>query len=206
MKKLLFLLVFLSSMYACQSQQVKEPTKVVASTPTPTPTATKTVAKVPSHYRGTIPRDLLPIATSYPYDIALTNADGETFNSSEVFKKNGKPTVVLFWLTTCYPCGLELKALKEKYPKWAAAEDFNFYAISTDFQKNYGNFQKRVKNSGWAFETYHDTDRAFARAIPGNLNGLPQVFIYDTDGNIVYHKRKYVSGDEDKLFEQIKKM
>ena len=133
----------------------------------------------------------------------MTDADGNAHNSTDVFKKNGKPTVILFWLTTCYPCGLELTALKEKYPKWAAEEDFNFYAISTDFQKNYGNFQKRVKDSGWAFETYHDTNRAFSKEMPGNLNGLPQVFIYDAEGKIIYHKRKYSPGEEDQLIEQI---
>lgn len=202
MKKIFFLSIFLCSIIACQSQQVSEtaqvtPVKELAPTPT---------FKVPSHYKGTIPPEGLPIATDYPYDIALSNADGEQFNTSEVFKKNGKPTIVLFWLTTCYPCGLELKALKEKFPQWQNEEEFNFYAISTDFKKNYGNFVKRVKSSGWTFETYHDTNRAFAKMIPGNLNGLPQVFIYDADGNIVYHKRKYSTGDEDKLFEKVKSL
>ena len=202
MKKIFFLSLFLCSIIACQSQQSAEnvatqPVKVVAAKPTFT---------VPSHYKGTIPPEGLPIATDYPYNIALTDADGNELNTSEVFKKNGKPTVVLFWLTTCYPCGLELKALKEKFPQWQKEEDFNFYAISTDFKKNYGNFVKRVKSSGWEFETYHDTNRAFAKMIPGNLNGLPQVFIYDADGNIVYHKRKYSTGDEDKLFEKVKSL
>jgi len=203
-KKLFFLSFFLCSIIACQSQQVSEVSTEVA-TPTkvsiPEPTF-----KVPAHFKSSIPKEGLPISTDYPYNVDLTNADGEALNSSTVFKKNGKPTVVLFWLTTCYPCGLELNALKEKYPKWAEEEDFNFYAVSTDFQKNYGRFQKRVKDSGWAFETYHDTNKKFASVIPGNLNGLPQVFIYDADGNIVYHKRKYSTGDEDKLFAQIKKM
>jgi peroxiredoxin len=40
--------------------------------------------------------------------------------------------------------------------------------------------------------------------MPGQLNGLPQTFIIDKDGNIVYHKRKYRSGDEDLLFEKVK--
>ena len=40
--------------------------------------------------------------------------------------------------------------------------------------------------------------------MPGRLNGLPQVFLLDKNGEIVYHKRKYLPGDEDKLFEAIK--
>lgn len=197
-KKLFFLPFILLSFVACQSQQVTAPPVEKVAT------ATVPTFKVPAHYKGTIPTEGLPIATDYPYNVDLTNVEGTALNSSSTFKKNGKPTVILFWLTTCYPCGLELKALKEKYPKWIAEEDFNFYAVSTDFQKNYANFTKRVSESQWPFEAYHDTNKGFSRVMPGNLNGLPQVFLYDAEGNIVYHKRKYRTGDEDVLFEKIK--
>ena len=42
------------------------------------------------------------------------------------------------------------------------------------------------------------------KVMPAGLNGLPQVFVFDKDGTIVYHKRKYKPGDEDVLFEKVK--
>ena len=42
--------------------------------------------------------------------------------------------------------------------------------------------------------------------MPGQLNGLPQTFILDKEGNIALHKRKYRSGDEDKLYEKVKEL
>ncbi|MEM1123340.1 MAG: TlpA disulfide reductase family protein, partial [Bacteroidota bacterium] len=148
----------------------------------------------------------LPIATDFPYNIDLKTAEGQVLNSSKVFKQNGKPSVVMFWLTTCYPCGLELNAIKEKFPQWQEEADFNLYAVSTDFPKNAGKFVTRVKSGGWDFEAYHDFNREFMKVMPGSLNGLPQVFVFDKKGDIVYHKRKYKPGDEDVLFAKVKEL
>ena len=54
----------------------------------------------------------------YPYDIDFKLADGSTVKSSEILAKNDKPTVLMFWLTTCVPCRYEMKAVKEKYEGW----------------------------------------------------------------------------------------
>ncbi len=144
------------------------------------------------------------IQQNFPYDIALRTAGGDTLNSAEAFVKNGKPTILLFWLTTCGPCRLELAALSEKYETWKAEADFNLYAISIDFPKNYGQFVKRVEDSHWPFAAFYDLNQEFGIIMPGRLNGLPQTFILDKDGNIVHHKRKFIPGDEEMLFEQIK--
>ncbi len=143
------------------------------------------------------------IQSTYPYDIPLRTADGEVLNSAQVLKRNGKPTVLLFWLTTCIPCRYELEAIRKKFEDWRRRAEFNFYAISTDFEKNFPQFVKRVREEQWPFEAYHDMHREFRRIMPGELNGLPQVFLLDARGNIVYHKRKYRSGDEDLLFAKI---
>ena len=146
------------------------------------------------------------INSSFPFDISMTNAKKEVFNSEKTLANNGKPTVVLFWLTTCYPCRMEMNAIKKVYPNWKEEADFNLVAISTDFKKNYNNFIKRVEKEEWPWETFHDTNREFRLVMPGALNGLPQTFIFDKNGEIAYHKRKYSSGDEIKLFEKVKEL
>lgn len=149
-------------------------------------------------------RQAKEIEPTYPHDIDLKLADGSTINSAKALKSNGKPTILLFWLTTCVPCRYEMKAISEKYASWQEEADFNLYAISTDFQKNYESFVKVVNKNEWPWETYHDWNREFRQVMPGQLNGLPQTFILDKEGKIVYHKRKYRSGDEDVLFEKLK--
>jgi cytochrome c biogenesis protein CcmG, thiol:disulfide interchange protein DsbE len=144
------------------------------------------------------------IKSIFPYDIALRTAEGDTLNSAGVFAQNGKPTVLMFWLTTCVPCRYELAAVAKKYEAWQEEAPFNLYTISVDFPKNYGNFVKRVNDSAWPFPAYHDTNREFRLVMPGALNGLPQTFVLNKAGDIVRQKRKYSPGEEDELFEFVK--
>jgi len=144
------------------------------------------------------------IKSTFPYNIDLVTADEDTLNSAKVFVQNGKPTVLMFWLTTCVPCRYELAAIAKKYEAWQQETPFNLYAISVDFPKNYGNFVKRVNDSAWPFPAYHDTNREFRLVMPGALNGLPQTFVLDKNGGIVHHTRKYSFGKEDELFEFVK--
>jgi peroxiredoxin len=146
------------------------------------------------------------IVQAYPFDINLKTADGKILNSEKVLKNNGKPTVLLFWLTTCYPCRIEMAAIEKEYPAWKEQVDFNLFAISTDFEKNFPRFEKMVRESNWPWQAYNDVNREFRKVLPGELNGLPQTFIFDSSGNIAYHKRKYSSGDEQILFEKIKEI
>jgi len=146
------------------------------------------------------------MVADFPFDIALKTADGTETNSADIFKKNGKPTIVLFWLTTCGPCRMEMAAIKKEFNAWQDETDFNLVAISTDFQKNFPRFVEMTNKNEWQWETYHDTNREFRKVMPGGLNGLPQTFIFDKDGTIVYHKRKYRPGDEKTLYAKVKEI
>jgi cytochrome c biogenesis protein CcmG, thiol:disulfide interchange protein DsbE len=140
----------------------------------------------------------------FPFDISLKSPEGKIVNSKKLFKKHTEPTVFLFWLTTCYPCKMEIAAIQQKYADWAAKEKFRIVLISYDFPNNYDNFVKRAQEEKWPWESYHDINKEFGVILPGELNGLPQVFIFDKEGQIAYHKRKYNNGDEDLIFEKIK--
>lgn len=158
-----------------------------------------------NYYKSTA-RRARDIDTIYPYDIPVMDAAGKELLTSKAFAKNGKPTVLLFWLTTCVPCRYEMAAIQKKYEMWQEEADFNLYAISTDWPKNHERFYETVEKQQWPWETFLDKDREFLRTMPGRLNGLPQTFILDGNGKIVHHKRKYRTGDEDKLFEKIKEI
>ena len=141
----------------------------------------------------------------FPFDIALKDTTGTIYNSADVLKTKDKPIVLVFWLTTCGPCLVEMSAYKAKYEDWKKEADFRIIAISTDFPQNAENYVKRTKQAEWPFESYHDYQRNFGMVMPGELNGLPQVFIVDNKGTILYHHRRYMPGDENELFAEIKK-
>ncbi len=200
MRKLFIATIFVSTLFSACGQNT-ETAAPKAETADPI-----VIQPRQSNYYVETTRPSNQIQSTFPYDISLRNAQGDTLNSAKVFEKNGKPTVLMFWLTTCGPCRMELNAIKGKYDGWKQQADFNFYAISTDFPKNFTQFVSRVDEGNWQFPAYHDMNREFRMVMPGELNGLPQVFVLDKNGKIAYHTRKYVPGDEDVLFEEVKKL
>lgn len=214
MKKLLLLIFAFALCYGCANSQQEQTTPNPATTTKTSPKTKTTNQSTPANnIRANRPNVIKSTARSaskinkvFPYDIDLKDANGKVMNSSSLLKNNGKPTVLMFWLTTCYPCKIELKAIKAKYDQWIGESDFNMVAISTDFMKNEAAFQKMAKENGWKWQVYHDFNREFRQVMPGGLNGLPQTFIIDANGEIVYHKRKYSTGDEDVMYAVVKKL
>ena len=148
--------------------------------------------------------------TLYPFNIPLLNIDStKVSNSKNVLaipkkEKDRKPTVIAFWLTTCIPCHQELAVYTANYPEWKKQASFNMYAISTDFSKNFRKIAGIVQEKQFPFEVLWDRDHMFRTVMPGELNGLPQVFIFDKNGKLAYRHKGFRPGDELSLFEQIK--
>jgi len=141
----------------------------------------------------------------YPFGITLTTPDSIEINSNAVFAAK-KPTVVAFWLTTCAPCMMEFAAYAQNFKTWKEQVDFQLVAISIDFPQRFRQFQQFAREKGWPFPVYWDGPRAFKDILPGGLNGLPQVFLFDKNGKLVWQHRKYQPGDEIALFEELKKV
>ena len=153
-----------------------------------------------------------PMDTVFPFNIPLLNIDSsKVLNSKGVMAiptkaKEKKPTVLAFWLTTCIPCHMELATYTANYSQWKSEADFNFYAISIDFPHNFRKIAPIVKEKQFPFEVYWDRDRLFRSVMPGELNGLPQVFIFDKDGKLAYRHKGFRPGDEIALFAKIKEL
>ncbi len=149
-------------------------------------------------------RDPKLIKKEFPYNIRLIDSADKVFNSADILKKSNKPLVVVYWLTTCGPCRYELDNFKKKYATWQAELPFKLIAISEDFNFNRANYIKRVELEKFPFPTYHDFDREFSAVLEGELNGLPQIFIYNKKGEMVFHKRGILAGGDDALLALVK--
>lgn len=142
---------------------------------------------------------------NFPYDVTIMDADGKKVNTKDILG-NGKPTAILFWLTTCGPCKMKFSAIEKKYAKWKEETDFNMVAISVDWPKNTQKFRDMVHEKNWPWPVYHDFGLEFKKIMPGNLNGLPQEFLFDKNGQLAYHKKRYTIGAEDILYNKIKEL
>lgn len=145
----------------------------------------------------------------FPFNIPLLDIDStKESNSKEVLAvpKKKQPTVIAFWLTTCMPCHRELATYTANYAEWKKQADFRMLAISIDFPHRFREIARIVNEKQFPFEVYWDRDRLFRNVMPGELNGLPQVFIFDKNGNLAYRHKGFRPGDEQELFAKIKEL
>lgn len=142
-------------------------------------------------------------SANFPFGISLLKTDSTTINTKDILKKD-KPTVLAFWLTTCLPCHAELASYAQHFADWQKEADFRLLAVSIDFPERFPQVKKMAKEKKWPFPVYWDNTRAFKEVLPGGLNGLPQVFLFDKNGTLVWQHKKYAPGDEAELFSKIK--
>jgi cytochrome c biogenesis protein CcmG, thiol:disulfide interchange protein DsbE len=133
----------------------------------------------------------------------LKKLDGTKVNSN-TFSNDGKPMIISFWATWCKPCVAELNAIQDSYPDWVKETGVKLIAISIDDARSAAKVGPMVKTKGWEYEIYTDENQDFKRAM--NVNNPPQTFLIDGKGNIVWSHVGFSEGDENKLYENVKKV
>ncbi len=135
--------------------------------------------------------------------IDVKTLDGKTVNIQE-FGKKGKITVIGFWATWCSPCKKELDAISEVYEDWKKDYDVEVIAVTIDDARALAKVKPMVEQKGWKFTILSDVNQDLQRAL--NIPSVPQSFLLDAKGNIVYSHSGYVAGDEDELEKKIKEI
>jgi cytochrome c biogenesis protein CcmG/thiol:disulfide interchange protein DsbE len=135
--------------------------------------------------------------------VNIKTLQGETVNTSS-FNNDGKPMVISFWATWCSPCKRELTNIADVYDDWVEETGVKLIAISIDDARNAGKIEPFVNGKGWDFEFYVDNNQDLKRAL--NVNSVPHTFLVNGKGEIVWQHNAYSEGDEDELYEVIKKL
>jgi peroxiredoxin len=134
--------------------------------------------------------------------VQLKDMNGKSVNTSD-FGFDG-PVVISFWATWCSPCKRELNTIHELYTDWQEETGVNLVAVSIDDQKTMNSVPVYVNGKGWEYLVLMDPNGDFKRAM--GVNNVPHTFLVDSKGNIVYSHNNYAPGDEEKLYEEIKKL
>jgi len=120
----------------------------------------------------------------------------------QIFAK-GKVTVISFWATWCSPCKRELDAIAEIYPDWQEDYDVELLAVTIDDARGVAKVPAMVSSKGWEYKVLSDSKQELQRAL--NFQTVPQTFLLNAAGEIVYTHSGYSPGDEFELEEEIKK-
>jgi cytochrome c biogenesis protein CcmG/thiol:disulfide interchange protein DsbE len=126
--------------------------------------------------------------------VNIKSLDGKTVNIQD-FVGKGKVTVISFWATWCSPCKRELDAIADIYP--------DLLAITIDDARGVAKVPAMVAAKGWDYTVLSDSKQELQRAL--NFQTVPQTFLLNGAGEIVYTHSGYSPGDEFELEEEIKK-
>ena len=134
--------------------------------------------------------------------VQLKDLNGNTFFTDSLGFDG--PIVFSFWATWCAPCKRELNTIYENYEEWQSETGVTLVAVSIDDQKTINSVPVYVNGKGWEYLVLLDPNGDFRRAM--GVNNVPHTFLVDKSGNIVYTHNNYAPGDEEKLYEEIKKL
>ncbi|HRO07462.1 MAG TPA: TlpA disulfide reductase family protein [Saprospiraceae bacterium] len=140
-------------------------------------------------------------ANNNPFpSVSIKTLDGKSVNIQE-YTNNGKITVVSFWASWCTPCKRELDAIHEIYDEWVEKYDIQLLAITIDDARGLSKVPAMVKSKGWEFTVLADSKQELQRAL--NFQTIPQTFLLNQKGEIVYSHNGYNPGDELELEKKI---
>ena len=121
----------------------------------------------------------------------------------DTLSNGGKPIIIDFFATWCKPCNRELSAISEVYDQWQSETGVRLIAVSIDQAHHINKVKPLVDQLGWPYEVLLDPNSELKRALGVQL--IPYTLIVDGNGKIVYKHSGYVDGEEDELFEEVKK-
>lgn len=134
--------------------------------------------------------------------IVLKDMDGNDVNTADMGFDG--PVIISFWATWCSPCKRELNTIQDLYTDWQEETGVNLVAVSIDDERTKSSVPMYVNGRAWEYLVLMDPNWDFKREM--GVNNVPHTFLLDKEGNIVYSHNNYAPGDEEKLYEEIKKL
>ncbi len=129
-------------------------------------------------------------------DVEVKTLEGQSVSIQE-YLNDGKLTVMSFWATWCSPCKKELNTLMDYYEEWQEKYNMKLLAITIDNSRAIRKVKPMVDNFGWDYTVLSDVNEDLKKAM--NFQTVPQTFVVDAEGNIVYSHSGYTPGDEEEL-------
>ncbi len=131
----------------------------------------------------------------------LKDKDGKSINAQSL-SNDGKPFVVTFFATWCPPCREELATVSKVYADWQKETGVKIYTVSVDQSKDEEKVHAMFKQNSYTYELLLDQNGEFAKAM--KVSSIPNLYLYDGKGKIVYSHVGFSAGDEATLLEKIK--
>jgi cytochrome c biogenesis protein CcmG, thiol:disulfide interchange protein DsbE len=121
-------------------------------------------------------------------DFTLHRLDGS--GDLSLASLRGKPVVLNFWASWCYPCNQEAGTLEAASREWAGKATI----VGVDVREPTGDARGFVRKYGLSYPLVHDNrDKMWPT---WGLTGLPETFFVDPRGRVVAHVLGQVSATD----------
>jgi thiol-disulfide isomerase/thioredoxin len=132
--------------------------------------------------------------------IQLKNTKNEKIDIKEACQEG--LFMVSFWASWCVSCINELDEINDVYEDWVEETGVKIIAVATDDSRTVARVIPLINGKGWEYEVLFDTNQELKRSL--NIASIPYVMIVN-NGGIVYQHSGYAPGQEDEIFEELKK-
>lgn len=135
--------------------------------------------------------------------VELKTLDGQTVDL-RTYLAQAELTVISFWATWCKPCQAELDALADLYPDWQREYNAQIVAITIDTQRQLAKVGPLVETKGWEYIILSDVNNAMRNIL--NFQAIPQTYVVNKQGEVLYTHSGYVPGNEYELEDVLKEL
>jgi thiol-disulfide isomerase/thioredoxin len=134
-------------------------------------------------------------------DVMIKSLDGQSVSTKKILEN--KLTLISFWATWCGPCKVELDALKSVYPSWQEKYGLQIVAITIDNPRQLSKVAPMIKAKGWPYLFFEDSIGNLKNKL--NFQSIPQSYLVDRNGKVVWSNMGYAPGVELEIEKQILK-
>lgn len=110
-------------------------------------------------------------------DFTVYDTEGNAVKLSDF---RGKPVVLNFWASWCGPCKSEMPEFEDQYLKMGDKVHFLMVNMTDGGQETKERAMEFVKQSGYTFPVYYDTD--MDAAMTYGVTSIPSTYFIDAEG------------------------
>lgn len=129
--------------------------------------------------------------------------DGQTVRLDD-YLQQADLTIISFWATWCKPCQAELDAIADLYPDWQEDFDAQMVAITIDTQRQLAKVPGLLSTKGWEYVILSDANNVMRNQL--GFQAIPQTYIVDREGKVLYSHSGYTAGGEYELEEKLEEL
>lgn len=127
--------------------------------------------------------------------------DGSNFSLADRLGRG--PVIINFWATWCQPCFVEMQELK-KIQTAFGGDSVQIFSVSIDDPQSFGAVAAATRSQKLPFTILLDPSQTIYKLY--KVANIPQMFVIDVAGNIVYEHTAFRKGDEMKVIEVLNTM